>query len=62
MPLHLARPGVGRLTHRTPDLRWGLVTERLLWGSLIGLAILGTMLFLGLFGVLIWGLFWGIPG
>jgi hypothetical protein len=39
-----------------------LVTERLLWGSLIGLAILGTMLFLGLFGVLIWGLFWGIPG
>ena len=62
MPLRLARAGPGRSAHRPVDIRWGTLTERLLWLSLIGLGILGTMVFLGLFGVLLWGLFWGMPG
>ena len=62
MALRVTRAGPGRLVPPLLGIRRGIVTERLLWWSLIGLGILGTMIFLGLFGVLLWGLFWGMPG
>ena len=60
MQLRLDRAGSGRPALPSFGFRPGIVAERLLWWSLIGLGLLGTAVFLGLFGVLIWGLFWGI--
>jgi hypothetical protein len=50
------------LPSRVAGVRWGLLTERLFWWTLIGAGIVGTLIFVAFFAIVVWGLVWGVPG